>query len=253
MHHSFVKALFDPGLPVPAEVADRPGRQARFAVYRNNVRASLTEALAATFPVCRQLVGEDFFRALAGVYIGEQPPTSPLLTDYGRTLPAFIERFPPAAPVPYLADMARLELAWLEAQHAADPSPLDRAALAALLTDEQRLPGQCLRLQPSVRLLRSGYGVVSLWRAHQGQLPIASVDPCRPENALLLRPGLSVRVISPSDVDTAFVDALLRRLPLGAALEQTLHRYPDFEPGPILALLLEHQAIAAFYPAGASS
>ena len=34
---------------------------AGLAVYRNNVRSSLSKALAETFPVVTQLVGDDFF------------------------------------------------------------------------------------------------------------------------------------------------------------------------------------------------
>ncbi len=249
MHDAFINALFDPEQALPANLSQNPGNRARFAVYRNNVRASLTDALADTFPVCRQLVGDAFFRAMAGVYIEQTPPDSPLLTDYGHRLPTFIDSFPPASAVPYLADMARLEWAWLGALHAAEPDRLDTRALAALLADEQRVAGLQLQLQPSARLLRSPYAVISLWRAHQGQLNIADVNPFQPEQALLLRPALQVELLPLDKASACFIELLLRQ-PLGAALEQTLRRHPDFAPEQTLALLLRHQAIAAFHPDG---
>ena len=54
-----------------------PGR--RFAVYRNNVMVSLIDALADTFPVVQQLVGEVFFRAMAGVFARQSPPRSSMV------------------------------------------------------------------------------------------------------------------------------------------------------------------------------
>lgn len=249
MQQTFIDALFDPELALPDHLASHDGNRARFAVYRNNVRASLTQALADTFPVCLQLVGEDFFRAMAGVYIGQTAPTSPLLTDYGHSLPAFIDAFPPAVAVPYLADMARLELAWLAALHAADPSRLNTGALAALLADPQQVAGLRLQLQPSARQLSSPHAVVSLWRAHQGQLNIAEVDPSRAEQVLLLRPALQVLLLPLDAAGAVFIEQLSQQ-PLGAALEHTLSRHPHFAPEQTLALLLRHQAIARFYPAG---
>jgi hypothetical protein len=61
----------------------------RFAVYRNNVVVSLIDALADTFPVTQELVGEDFFRAMAGVFVRHAPPTSALLAEYGEGFSGF--------------------------------------------------------------------------------------------------------------------------------------------------------------------
>src|SRR5689334_10493244 len=59
---AFAAALLDRGAPVPAGVLATPRR---FAVYRDNVAAALTAALAARFPLLRRIVGDAFFRALA--------------------------------------------------------------------------------------------------------------------------------------------------------------------------------------------
>ena len=60
----------------------------------------------------RLLVGEEFFRAMAQIHVRAHRPRSPLMFEYGDELPDFIAGFPPAADVPYLADVARLEIAW---------------------------------------------------------------------------------------------------------------------------------------------
>ena len=89
----FAEALRHPELVAPDAVAGRQGRPVskRFDVYRNNCVVSLCEALAAGFPVVETLVGEEFFKAMARVYVGEHPPCSPVLMEYGETFARFLE------------------------------------------------------------------------------------------------------------------------------------------------------------------
>ncbi|WP_417606069.1 putative DNA-binding domain-containing protein [Oceanimonas baumannii] len=251
MHNLFYHALLDAGQPVPDTVTAHPGRQARFNVYRNNIRASLTEALAAQFPVCRQLVGEDFFNAMAALYIEQSPPATPLLTEYGTTMPAFIAGFAPAASLPYLADMARLELALQQVRHAANAVATD--ILQALLADPERLAGQSLQLSPACFLLRSSFAVCSLWRAHHGEGRLNEIDLSIAENALLLRPGLTVNMIGLNDADSDFMTALMTGLPLSAALERTAQRHADVNPADLLQCLLTNQAITGVITKGETS
>ena len=55
--------------PTPRRRRPRVAPARRFAVYRNNVAAGLIRALEARFPVTRRLVGDDFFRAMAGGFV----------------------------------------------------------------------------------------------------------------------------------------------------------------------------------------
>ena len=135
-------------------------RLARFlAVYRNNVVVSLVDALAQTFPVTHQLVGEAFFRALAQVFVRAHPPRTRVLSHYGDGLPGFVARFPPAAGLPYLADVARVE--W--ALHCAATWPdatIDTASFARLSTEDPA--GLSLALAPRTTLIESDFPVVAL-------------------------------------------------------------------------------------------
>ncbi len=116
----FAAALLDPGLPMPDGLVGPDGEPGpkRFAVYRNNVVAGLTETLKDAFPAVHRIVGTDFFRAMARAYVLVEPPRSPIMLDYGAGFPDFIRQFDPAAGLPYLADVARIERAWTEAYHA---------------------------------------------------------------------------------------------------------------------------------------
>jgi hypothetical protein len=242
----FAAALLDPELPCPRGLrawnGSDPAR--RFAVHRNNVIASLVEALADTFPVVQALVGAEFFRAMAAVFARTHPPDSPLLHRYGGELPAFIEGFAPARGLPYLADVARLELARVEACHGADAAPLSRAAAALVLANGERVGQLRFVLHPALRWLVSPHPVVSLWAAHQGQGALEDIDLSQGESALVVRPALEVMVLRCDPASVAFVEALHA----GAAFADAAaaaSEVPGFDPGATLSLLMAHGALTA--------
>jgi hypothetical protein len=216
---AFSAALLDSGAPVPAGVSG-PGSgpaDRRFAVYRNNVVSALANAVAGAFPAVRRIVGDDFFRAMARDYVLAEPPTSPVLLDYGVTFPDFIAGFPPAASLPYLPDVARIERRWREAYHAEDAEPLAPAALAGI--DGADLPGLSFVLHPSVRLVRSRWPAVAIWRMNVSDVPVTPVDFAVPEDALIVRPQAEVEVRLVPPGGAAFVSALAEGRALLAAAE----------------------------------
>lgn len=243
--HDFVAALLDPQRDCPADLKVWNGSApaARFAVYRNNVLSSLIDALAASCPVVQQLVGSDFFRAMAAVYVRNSPPRSPILADYGASFPGFIETFAPASGLPYLADVARLELLRVRAYHAADAEALASDVLTTALAAPDSLGALLLRLHPSLGLLDSAFAVVSLWGAHQGALALADVDPYQAQCALVLRHELEVEVIGIRQGDVHFIQALQQQQPLGRAAEHAFARDNAFDLGACLTQLLRTGAI----------
>ena len=78
--------LLEPGDCAPAGLRSWNGSDPaqRFAVHRNNVLASLGDALAETFPVLREVVGADCFGALALAFVRQHPPRHPVLADWGE-------------------------------------------------------------------------------------------------------------------------------------------------------------------------
>ena len=153
----FAAALLDPGRKTPADVAGPEGKVAvkRYNVYRNNVTVSLIDALAAVYPAVQRITGIEFFRAMARFHIRATPPTSPLLFEYGRDFPAFIEGYEHARPMPWLADTARVERAWLDAYHAGDAAPLSAEALAAVAPE--RSPISSSSPHPATRIVQSPF------------------------------------------------------------------------------------------------
>lgn len=237
----FTAALLDASRPAPAGLRDGQGRQAgkRFDVYRNNVAVSLSDALEAGFPVIRKLVGDAFFRAMAGVFLRAHPPGSPLMMHYGAEMPTFLEGFGPASGLPYLPDVARLELALRRSYHAADAAPIDPTRLAEVAQDDTaRLR---LRFAPSVILVTSRFAILDIWRANSGTGGEAPRQGA--QAALVLRPEFDPLPLEPGPGATHMLSALIGGASLGAALEQA---GPEFDLSALLGLLLSNGAITGF-------
>jgi hypothetical protein len=226
---SFAGALLDAEQPVPhgltAYNAAIPTR--RFAVYRNNVVAGLVKALKSRFPVVGKIVGEEFFAAMARIYVGERPPRSPLLATYGNEFPAFIAAFEPAREIAYLADVALLEAARTRAYHAADATPIDAGRLAAL--DAYAVGGISVDMHPSTEIVRSPHPIVTIWAMNSGEQELVPIENWRGEDALVFRPYLNVevRVLPPGGA--AFLLALAQGRPLAEAAEVALADHPNFD------------------------
>lgn len=150
---------------IAALYAEEPPADPRLAIHHGNARANWRAALAAAHPTVRRLVGDAFFDAACDRYAREHPSRSGDLAAFGAELPGFLERYAPAAGLPYLPDSARLDWALHQSFHAADGGPLDFAALARVPREHYgRLR---LTLHPAARLLKSAYPVVAIWEANR--------------------------------------------------------------------------------------
>ncbi|WOF75089.1 DNA-binding domain-containing protein [Parvibaculaceae bacterium PLY_AMNH_Bact1] len=215
--------------PIPLE--------SRVNVYRNNVYASLIDGLEKAFPVVLQLVGQEFFRAMAREYLRDNMPARGTLIGFGAAMPEFLDGFPPVSSLPYLSDVARFELAWLRSYHAADEAPLTPDAISAV--PQAYLGDVKFVLHPSLQTLQSAHPVVSLWQAHQpGQDPGAMNVNEGGEAALLLRSNLSVVVHQVERGALVFVDALRSGETFGVAATAAQNLQGDFDLSHILHLLL---------------
>lgn len=217
---AFVRSMFD-ATDVTAErfvCANGMTAAARLAIYRNNIVHNYREALRDVYPVVERLVGEDFFRFAADRYIPCHPSCQGNLHGFGSTFAVFLEQFPPAASLPYLADVARLEWNWHESFHAADGSVIDIDRLTTVA--EAALPSLHFQLHPSCRLLASGFPVDRIWEANQPDAAdSATVDLAAGAVRLLIRRrGEAVAIEPVADPEFALLSALMQGLPLQGAL-----------------------------------
>lgn len=242
---AFTAALLDPDRASPAAVAGPHGKGARrrYNVYRNNVTVSLVDALAAVFPATMRITGPDFFRAMARSHIRATPPTSPLLFEYGHDFPDFIESYEYGQSMPWLADVARIERAWLDAYHAADDEPLPTHALASI--PAELLGGTIFVPHPATRILHSHFPVVTIFAANRSAGPVGRIDATGPEIALVTRPALDVVVRRISPGAAAFLSGLVEGDSLGAAAAVAFGTDPEFDLAAAIAGMLEAGAFMA--------
>ncbi|GLK77847.1 DUF2063 domain-containing protein [Methylopila jiangsuensis] len=206
----FAHALLDAAAATPEGLIGRDGAAPvrRFAVYRNNVTVGLIDALATRFPVVRAIVGEACFTGLARGYARANPPRSPLMHLYGASFPTFLAEAVGLEELDYLPDVSRLESARVHAYHAADATPLDVSAFAAL--DPGVLGDLRLSLHPSLTLVRSHHPVATIWAMNAGAIPLEPIGDWRGEDVAVVRPRLEVEVLPLSPGAATFLDALDR-------------------------------------------
>ena len=235
----FAVALRDPARSVPATVGktNRAPSLRRFNVYRNNIAVSLIEALGDGYPVVKQLVGDQFFDAMAQAYASANAPKSAVMLEYGADFADFIAGFEPADGLPFLGDVARVEWAWNVAYHAADCEPANISVLQDIAPD--RLETVRFRLHPSLQLITSTWPAVSIWHAHQtSDNPASAMQQLAPEaeHAIIVRPAWDVDVRLISKAASSFFAALLKGQSLGEATE-CLAETDAAEAGNMLHLL----------------
>lgn len=242
---AFVSALAGSPLALSPWLASREAGEAGLSVYRNTVAKGCVDALAANFPTVLSMVGEDWFRAAAALFAREAPPTHAALLDYGQDFPSWLERFPPAGDLPYLAGIAHLDRLWTEALFAAEAPPLPGDAFAALAPDV--LAQARVSLHPSVRFAAFDAGLPSLWvAARAGAEDLELGDT--PEGLLLARPGAAVtrRVVSPADI--AFLAACRAGLSLAQAVGRAAEVQPEADVQTLFAALIADGVFGALNP-----
>ena len=241
---AFAAALGEPSLAPPAMTRGRLGTTDghRFSVYRNNVAVGLIGALEARYPVSRRFAGDDLFRAMARAFVRSHKPRSPVMIAYGEDFPEFVAAW--EGTDARLADVARLENAWVEAYHAADAAAATLGDLAELRPD--CLPEARIAFHPAARILRFSTPAASIWASAQGCAGAA--EPIRDiaEDVLVTRPDADVRVriLPPLGYDFAL------ELKEGATLiEAALAlNHPAFDFGTHLVGLVESGAVASIIP-----
>jgi hypothetical protein len=180
---------------------------------------------------------------MARFHVRRSPPTSPLLFDYGRGFPDFIAQYEHAQTMPWLADVARIERAWLDAYHAADATPLAPAQLAAVAAE--RLGNLVLTPHPAARIVRSQFSAVTIFAANRDSVPVSRIDASTPEDALITRPGFDVIVRHLPPGGALFATCLTEGRPLGAAAASALDASPDFDIAANIAGLIEAGAFTS--------
>jgi hypothetical protein len=163
--------------------------RARVHVYVDAYLARLRDVLLDDYPKLGGAVGEAF-AALSRQYIRVHPSDRPSLRHFGRHVPAFLLKHPLSEQRPWLADLARLEWARVEAFDAADRQAMSAEDLHAMAGEG--LAQLRLKLVPSVQVLELAWPADAIWQAlDDGEAPMPVVS--EPTTLVVWRSGFSVR------------------------------------------------------------
>lgn len=218
----------------------------RLGVYRNNIVGSLTDVMIAGFPLIDNLVGREFMEMMTRSFILENPPQSGCLNLYGEGFDTFIENFELAKTLPYLPDVARLEIALNAGYYAPDDTPIHADSLAGITPDS--LAVTSLLPRNAVRLVSSPYPLDKIRNfclSDAGDKTEAldiSTGGCR---LLIHRQMLEVRISALRKGEYIFLSALIAGQTLGEALEHTLTLDRAFDVHSALQRLFTLEAFSA--------
>ena len=236
----FARALLVPD-PVAAGLAPEIAalvRQPGFAVYRNTVMKGCIDALQANYPSIARLVGEEWFRTAAAIFVRERTPALPTLAYYGEGFAEFLARFQPAAELPYLPGVARLDRFWTEAHAERDEAPLDPAAIASLAPEA--LARTVLHPHAAARWAWfADQPIYTIWQQNRTAIEEDGEIDWRGEGALLARPHGAVKWMQLDAAGCALLDGCAAGRPLAEAAAAALEVKGNTDLERLMASLLE--------------
>ena len=243
-----MEALYE-GRPAKAATlieAPKPEARARLNVYRNNVQANFEEALAASYPVIRRLVGEVYFRQLVRAFRIRHASHSGDLQLAGERFAHYLAEMHHSGEHRYLADVAHLEWQIQAASGAPDTLPLNLAELARVeLCDHPRLQ---FKLHPALRLFRSPYPILNIWEANieLNREPDRIDLNSGADQLIVLRRASRLRFHRLDANEYLFLLDVEKGAAFGAVVDSALSRDPDFDVAITLQRCVAINAIVGF-------
>ncbi|MGR4865822.1 HvfC/BufC family peptide modification chaperone [Caulobacter sp. LARHSG274] len=239
---AFVSALAErTATPIAAWLPEGEAEPAGLSIYRNTIAKGCVDALAANFPTVASLVGEDWFRAAAALFARQHPPRGAALLAYGEGFADWLARFPPAADLPYLPAMARLDRLWTTALFAPEAEPL---AAEAFALDPEVLAGARATLHPSLAFAGFDSGLPGLWLAARQPDPAEMMLSPEPQGILIVRPADTVHSRVLDAAGLAFLTAARDDATLGEAITAAAQADPHADLASLFAALIADGAFS---------
>ncbi|ROR14497.1 putative DNA-binding protein [Vibrio crassostreae] len=169
-------------------VSDHFTDEQRIQIYRNNFVISLSEVLAATYPLTEMLVGEECFQQMARQHVLTYPSASGDVSGYGEHFEQTIQAFPAVIEAaPYLGEVALYEWQKDSLVRFTSQAHVDQKPLSCLADVPQEQQGALVfHLKDSITLIHSSYTIIALEQAiYQQQLD--GLDINQPEFGVLIR------------------------------------------------------------------
>ena len=234
LQKDFIEAIFG-GDKAPAASHimgdDTLSAEQRFGIYKGSVHGILGQALGLTYPVCKALVGDEFFNRMCDCFIEKYPPKTSFFAEYGADFPKFLSGFEPVSDIPYYVDIAKLEWARQHVWHQQHADITDFSTLAELTEDQQSQV--IFQLTKNLRLIQSNYRIDDIWFAHQenGSIDMESIDINKAVKLFVFKEGEQIKIslMNHNKEDSDFWD-FIKAIESGANLETLAEAFNESLP-----------------------
>lgn len=197
--------------------ANDPGIE-RLEVYAEGYPARIREALLEAYPAILKVLGDAVFSDLALQFGKAQFFQHYNLNQVAGGFPEFLKNIAWNEKLPFLYDLAELELAVQRAFHAEALTPASPQDFA----DKAGLEGEnlILRFQPHVFGVRSHWPILDIWNSrNQPTAEIKIQLEGRPQAVLIYRAGEKVICQKADPLEIAVLSVLKEGEPLGKAFD----------------------------------
>lgn len=213
-------------------------------VYRNTSAVASIDALAAAYPATRAMLGDAAFRDIARDFFRSNPPTTPVLAQYGEGFAEWLAGSGRGKNRPCLAGVAAIDRLQLEAHLAADA---DEAPLAASNISDEEWMQVAACLHPATRFRWFEEPAPSIWRALRAPNAPNEIAPdWKAEGILLVRPGGAVDAYVIDRLEFELLAALVAGEIVGAAAITIAQRHSQGDLGAAFGRLIRSGAIHGF-------
>jgi hypothetical protein len=184
-------------------------------VYREQFWLRHVDVLRDDFAAIERALGEVAFEALARAYLRARPSDSFTLRDLGTGMAEFLAAHAPWSADPFLAEVARVEWAFVEAFDGPDAPPFDPTTIEGRAEDAW--PSARIVLHPSLQRLALAYP------AHDYRIAARKGEVARPDarvcHAVVYRGPELLHCLEIGADAATMLDELSAGKPLGEACE----------------------------------
>ncbi|WP_386006962.1 putative DNA-binding domain-containing protein [Thalassotalea marina] len=231
-------------------LSEQPLTNSRFDkglyIYRKNLQATATQALSITYPTLAVLVGNDLMGKIAHSLLLKQPPHIGDWAEWGVGLPNFLTSLEVIEEYPFIAEVARMDLAIHQSERATQQMFLQESAF---LMQEKGLDNVGILINDSVHTFSTSYPIIQIKEVadhdnKQSSLALLNkLDQGQTHyNILVYRPQYKAQVVEISDSELTWLTLLVKQISIGKALELV----SDFDFTQWLTQALSRNLIKAF-------